>query len=226
MPAQARTTRSKEEKPTRARRSKKMNRQAEVTEAASEVFWQKGYRAASIQDVADRVGVLKGSLYYYIESKEDLLWRIIEDVHTESNEILEESLALDVSPIERIRLFIGRHVEWYLNNVKEVTVFFREWRHLTGDRLRTVKTRRRGYEQVIQQLIKAAQDSGDISPDLDLHYAALYVLAAVNAVPDWYRPTGRDSASQIAEAYADMTVGMLTGTPRPAQQSARNRKAA
>jgi AcrR family transcriptional regulator len=209
-----------------ARRSKKMNRQAEVTEAASEVFWQKGYRAASIQDVADKVGVLKGSLYYYIESKEDLLWRIIEDVHTESSEILQEALALDVTPIERIRLFIGRHVEWYLNNVKEVSVFFREWGHLTGDRLRTVKGRRRGYEQVIQQLIKAAQDAGDISRELDLHYAALYVLAAVNAVPDWYRPTGSDPASRIAETYADMTVGMLTGTPRHAQQPARSRKAA
>ena len=222
MAAQTKTTRRKGEEPAAARRPKKMNRQAEVTKAASEVFWQKGYRAASIQDVADKVGVLKGSLYYYIESKEDLLWRIIEDVHAESNEILEESLALDVSPIERIRLFIGRHVEWYLNNVKEVTVFFREWRHLAGDRLSTVKARRRGYEQVIQQLIKAAQDSGDISPELELRYAALYVLAAVNAVPDWYRPTGRDSAAHIAEAYADMTVGMLTGTPRPA----RRRKAA
>src|SRR2546423_12864337 len=113
---------------TTARSTKKTNRQAEVTEAAIEIFWQKGYRAASIQDVADKVGVLKGSLYYYIESKEDLLWRIIEDVHAQSSEILEESLALDVDPIERIRLFIERHVEWYLNNVKEVTVFFREWR--------------------------------------------------------------------------------------------------
>jgi AcrR family transcriptional regulator len=221
MSTQAKSTRQKNESNGAARRSKKMNRQREVTEAASEVFWQKGYRSASIQDVADKVGVLKGSLYYYIASKEDLLWRIIEDVHNESTEILEQSLAVDVDPIERIRLFIQRHVEWYLNNVKEVTVFFREWRQLTGDRLRTTKARRRGYEQVIQQLMKDAQTAGDISPELDLHYAALYVLAAVNAVPDWYRPSGSDSAQHIAETYADMTVGLLTGTPRPARSRAR-----
>jgi AcrR family transcriptional regulator len=202
-----------EGKRVRARRSKKMNRQAEVTQAASDIFWEKGYRAASIQDVADKVGVLKGSLYYYIESKEDLLWRIIEDVHAESTEILDEALALDASPIERIGIFIERHVEWYLNNVKEVTVFFREWRHLTGERLRTVKARRRGYEQVIRDLIASAQDAGEVSAELDLTYAPLYVLAAVNAVPDWYRPNRGDSASSIAKAYADMTVGLLTGTP-------------
>src|ERR1700733_2856056 len=94
-----------------ARSTKKTNRQAEVTEAAIEIFWQKGYRAASIQDVAEKVGVLKGSLYYYIESKEDLLWRVIEDVHEEWSEILEQAGGLDVGPIERIHGFINLLVE-------------------------------------------------------------------------------------------------------------------
>src|SRR6202012_2543527 len=114
MAAQTKTTRRKAAESTPARRPKKMNRQREVTEAASEIFWRKGYRAASIQDVADKVGVLKGSLYYYIDSEEDLLWRIIEDVHQQSSAILDDALALEVSPIERIRIYIVRHVEWYL----------------------------------------------------------------------------------------------------------------
>jgi TetR/AcrR family transcriptional regulator, cholesterol catabolism regulator len=197
-----------------AQKSKRTNRQAEVTQAAKDIFWQKGYQAASIQDVADKVGVLKGSLYYYIESKEDLLWRIMEDVHLQWHEILDEALALDVGPIDRIHTFICRHVQWYLDNVKEVSVFFHEWRHLTGDRLKTVRARRREYEQVVRDLIVAAQEAGEVSQELDLQYAARYVLAAVNAVPDWYRPTGKDPAARIADAYADMNVGMLTGTPR------------
>jgi AcrR family transcriptional regulator len=60
-------------------------------QAAVEIFWQKGYRVASIQDVADRVGVLKGSLYCYIETKEDLVWRIIEDVREQWSEILRRA---------------------------------------------------------------------------------------------------------------------------------------
>jgi AcrR family transcriptional regulator len=202
---------------------RRTNRQSEVTDAASEIFWRKGYRAASIQDVADKVGVLKGSLYYYIDSKEDLLWRIIENVHEEWSEILERAGALDADPVERIHAFIKLHVEWYLTNVKEVSVFFREWHHLAGERLRTVKGRRKRYEQVIRDLMEAAQEAGDVSPELDLHYAARYVLAAVNAVPDWYRASGADPAAEIAEAYADMTVGLLTGTP--SVKRARLRKA-
>src|SRR3984885_6762930 len=195
-----------------ARSTKKTNRQAEVTEAAIEVFWQKGYRAASIQDVAEKVGVLKGSLYYYIQSKEDLLWRVIEDVHEEWSEILKKAGELDADPIERIHAFIKLHIEWYLTNVKEVSVFFREWNHLSGERLKTVRARRRRYEQVIRDLITEGQATGDISSALDVNYAARYVLAAVNAVPDWYRASSGESAATIAEAYADMTVGMLRGT--------------
>jgi AcrR family transcriptional regulator len=200
--------------PASARTSRKSNRQAEVTQAAIEIFWQKGYRAASIQDVADKVGVLKGSLYYYIESKEDLLWRIIEDVHKEWSEILSKAGELDAGPTERIHSFIKLHVEWYLKNVKEVSVFFREWHHLTGERLKTAKSRRRRYEQVIRELITAAKEAGDVSGELNDQYAARYVLAAVNAVPDWYRPSSGDPPALIAETYADMTVGLLTGTPR------------
>lgn len=197
-----------------SRGSKNAIRQKQLTRAACEVFARKGYTAASIQDVADKVGVLKGSLYYYIESKEDLLWRIIEDVHAQSTLILDESLALDLSPIERIRVYIGRHVEWYLNNVAEVAVFFRDWRHLADERLSVARGRRSGYEKTIRDLIASAQDAGEIAPSVDVKYASMYVLAAVNAVPDWYRPDGKDSASHIAESFAEITIGLLTGTPR------------
>jgi len=203
--------------------SKKVSRQAQVTQAACEIFWEKGYRAASLQDIADRVGVLKGSLYYYIESKEDLLWRIIEDVHVQAIEILDQALALDASPIERIRIHIERHVEWYLSNVKAATVFFREWRNLAGERLSTEKDRRRGYELVIRDLMAAAQEAGEVSSELDLRYATRYVLAAVNAVPDWYRSNRGDSAAQIAENYAEMTVGLLTGTPMRSRRASRRK---
>ena len=200
-----------------ARGGKRTNREADVMQAAIEIFWQKGYRVASIQDVADRVGVLKGSLYYYIETKEDLLWRIIEDVHEQWSEILERASAPDETPLERMHAFIKMHVEWYLKNVREVSVFFREWNQLSGDRLRTVKNRRRRYVQAITGLIEAAQEAGEVSPLLDRQVAARYVLAAVNAVPDWYRPASAGPAAKVAEAYADMTVGLLSGTPKPAE---------
>jgi TetR/AcrR family transcriptional regulator, cholesterol catabolism regulator len=192
--------------------TKRRNRQVDVMEAAIEVFWRKGYSAASVQDVADSVGVLKGSLYYYIDSKEDLLYRIIQDVHDQSRQILDDVVKLDATPIEQLHTYIKRHVEWYLDNVAEATVYFRDWCYLTDDRLDEVAKSRRGYDRVIRNLIVAAQDSGAVDPGVDPKYASFYVLAAVNHVPDWYRPDKGDSAAKIAEAYADLTVGTLVGT--------------
>jgi AcrR family transcriptional regulator len=216
MPAASNGRRSTAAKAPK-RLAKDRNKSEErVFRAASEIFWRKGFTATTMQDIADKLGVLKGSLYYYIDTKEDLLWWIVEDVHAEWSTILEESHALEAEPIERIRVFIVRHITWYLTNLKQVSVFFHDWRDLTGARYRQVRERRRAYEQVIRDLFAQAQAAGDISPDLDLAYAARYVLAAVNAVPNWYRPSGSDSIENIAEAYADMTVGLLTGTPNPA----------
>jgi AcrR family transcriptional regulator len=197
--------------PRRDRAPRRKNREAELTKAAADVFWQKGYRAASIQDVADRVGVLKGSLYHYIDSKEDLLFWIIGGLHEEWEEILRLARELDATPIVRIHAFIRLHVEWYLSNVKEVSVLFNDWQNLSGERLRTMRERRRLYERVITEMIEAAQEAGEVPATLNQRYAAKYLLAAMNAVPDWYSPSYDEPPAGIAQHYANLTVAMLGG---------------
>jgi AcrR family transcriptional regulator len=187
------------------------NREAEVHEAAIRVFCAKGYAAASIQDVANEVGVLKGSLYHYIDSKEDLLTRIFDDAHTQAMRIIDDVSRMEAPPLERLREFFARHVTWYLAHVEHATVFFREWRFLTGERRAIVAARRDGYEEFLRTLIVDCQKSGDVDPGLNVKYALFFVLGAVNAVPEWYRRTGNDSPAEIAAEYADLTIGTLTG---------------
>lgn len=193
------------------------NRRAEVIEAAVHAFYAKGYSGAGIQEVADAVGMHKGSLYYYIESKEDMLFQICQSVHLESREILDEVMAMDERPVERLRIHIERHVRWYLENTEIVGVFFRDWRFLTGERLQHVAERRRGYDLTIRELIAAAQAGGEVDPDLKTKYASFYILSAVNSVPSWYRADGADSARTIAANYAALTVATLTGAVAPTE---------
>lgn len=184
------------------------------------MFWEKGYSAASIQDVADKVGVLKGSLYHYIDSKEALLMRVLDEAHADSSALIAEVAALDAPPLERLRVYFERHVKWYLDNVEHASVFFREWRFLTGENYETVKRRRDGYEKFIRGLIDDAQKAGDVDSAVSSKYLLLYILGAVNAVPDWYRRSGRDTPDRIAAIYADLTIGTLTGARAPAASSA------
>lgn len=192
--------------------SGRRNRSQEVYDAAVEVFYEKGFAAASVQDLADRVGVLKGSVYHYISSKDDLLTQIFDGAHSHAVRIMDEVMALNAPPLERLHEWFERHLRWQLEHVEEATIFFREWRFLTGDRRRVVLRRRDSYESFIRELIEACQDAGDVSRGLNLKYAVFFLLGGVNAVPEWYRRTGPDTPSRIATAYADMAVGLLTGT--------------
>lgn len=187
-------------------------REHEVTRAAIDVFWQKGYPAASVADVAERVGMLKGSLYYYIDSKEDLLDRIFSESNHQAVAIVAEVAALDSSSLERLRAYVQRYVLWYLTNVEQVSLYFSEWRHLTGERRQRALDQRETFERFVRGLIEGAKEDGDVAAELDTRTALFFLLGAMNAVSTWYRRDGELTAEQIAEEYAGLAIGMVVGT--------------
>jgi AcrR family transcriptional regulator len=201
---------------TTTRPTPRRNREAEVLQAAIEVFWEKGYAAASVQDVAERVGVLKGSLYHYIDSKEDLLSRIFDESHRQASAILEEVAAIDAPSIERLHIYVERYLLWYLTNLERVSLYLGEWRYLTGVRLSKVMEQRRTYEGFVRGLILRAQEEGDVPASINAKFASFFILGALNGVPTWYRRNGPDPPETIAKEYAIMALDVLS--PRPARR--------
>jgi AcrR family transcriptional regulator len=192
-------------KPSRGRH----NRRGEVLDAAIAVFHEKGYASASIQDVADRVGVLKGSLYHYISSKEDLLVHVFEDSDRQSEELAAAVTAMPVPAIEKLRAFVYRWSLWHLVNMERATVYFKEWKHLDGPRQAEVKRKRRDYERFLIDLVVAVKSDGDAPAGLDARYACFFILSALNGLPTWYRRRSVAEAEYLAETYAEMAVGMV-----------------
>jgi TetR/AcrR family transcriptional regulator, cholesterol catabolism regulator len=192
---------------------RKPNREARVLDAAIEVFYKNGYAASTIQDVADKVGVLKGSLYYYIDSKEDLLHRIFTESYEQSVVLLAEANALDAPPLDRLRSYFQAYVLWYLKNVERVSLYFNDWKALTGERRAEVIEQRAVYEKFITERIDEAKRDGTVAEEIETKYAVFFLLGAVNGVPTWYRRQGPDSPEHIAESYADMVIATLLGMP-------------
>lgn len=203
------------------------NREGEVVQAAIDIFHRKGYATASIQDVADIVGVLKGSLYHYIDSKEDLLARIYAESDQQSFAIMDEIGALEITALERLRTFARTWSLWYMNNLERAGLYVNEWKHLTGERLEVVMDSRHRYELYVDGLIDAVKREGDAEPDLDSRYAAYFVLSAINTLPSWYKRSGEDPPEHIAEVYADMIVATVChsrGRRRPRKKPTRARR--
>jgi AcrR family transcriptional regulator len=179
----------------------------ELLHISAELFAAQGYRTTTLQDIADQFGVLKGSLYHYIRSKDDLLFEIVHSVATQGLENLRELATLDTEPATRLRSVVRGHVLYLVDHLTETTVLLHEIDQLSPERRRQIPTGE--YMSVLTGLIEDGQRVGVVKPEIDARLATLALLGAVNWVYRWYRPEGGRSPVEIADQYADTLVGGL-----------------
>src|SRR4029077_17243643 len=101
-------------------RRRKQRGKQEVCDAAARVFHEKGYGSSSIQDIADGVGILKGSLYYYIDSKEDLLYEILRRVNEEAFQQFEYAVAAETATMAKLRAFVVALFTFHTENLVRI----------------------------------------------------------------------------------------------------------
>jgi TetR/AcrR family transcriptional regulator, cholesterol catabolism regulator len=180
-------------------------------DAAARVFAERGYADATVQDVADELGILKGSLYHYIRTKEDLLFRLYEEVHAEVDAILERARAADAAtpPLDRLAAYVADVVEYSAGHLALLTAYHHELERLGDERRAIVRAWQRPHVEFVTAVIAEAQRRGDADPSQDPGVLANLVLAATIWMHRWYRPSGPVSAAQIAQhcaAYARLGV--------------------
>jgi TetR/AcrR family transcriptional regulator, cholesterol catabolism regulator len=187
-------------------------RDREVVDVAAQIFYERGFADASVQDVADALGILKGSLYHYIETKEDLLFRILEELHDDIQEILEEVAAVEgLQPLERLALYVRRQVEFNLENLPRVAVYYNDVERLSEERRVEILGRRKLHERFVTDLIREAQKRGAASPDLDAKLLSNFIHGAVIWTYQWARPGGRHSRDKIANTCAEFVLNGVVG---------------
>ncbi len=181
-------------------------RRNELVRQAARLFAEKGYHGTSTSDLADAMGVKKGSLYAHIESKADLLWEVARDgaatFHTALDEIGEELPAT-----EKIRLALRAHLRVVSKQLDVATVFVREWRYLEGERRETFLAERRRYEERFRAFFREGRELGELRTDLDDATATLLALSAANWAYTWLRPS-EDTDALADRFYAFLLDGM------------------
>jgi len=187
-------------------RKPREERWPELIEVATEVFYEKGYEAASLQGIASRLGILKGSLYYYIQSKEDLLFEVIKSVHEEGLANIESLATGDGDALQRLRKVIVGHIDHECGNLKKTAVFLHELQALAPDRQAQILGGEHAYRGVFSNLVSTGQKEGLIPESLDPKLAALWILGSMNWVYRWFRPGGEFTARTIGEQFAEMTI--------------------
>ena len=173
-------------------------RRREVTREAAKLFAQKGYHGTSIGDLAEAMGVQKGSVYAHIESKQDLLYETMRDGAAAFHAALD-AIPDELPATEKIRLALRGHLRVVAEQLDVATVFVREWRYLQGERRR--------YEERIRGLFREGRELGELRTDLDESTAALLALSAANWAYTWLQP-GRPTDELADRFYALLVDGM------------------
>ena len=169
-----------------------------VIEEAARLFRDKGYPAASMSDLAKRVGLKqKSSLYNHIDSKEEALQQICFESANKFIEGIEEIEQISAGPKEKLRALIGLHVRIATNDVTSVTVFNDEWRHLTEHRLSEFLSLRKNYEDRFLRIIEQGIRQG-VFKEVDAFLTLQTILSALRWIY-YYKKTDRQTASSTIE---------------------------
>src|SRR5213078_1703476 len=187
-------------------------RRNELTRQAARLFAEKGYHGTSIGDLAEAMGVQKGSLYAHIDSKADLLWEATRDGATAFHGALDE-VPDELPATEKIRLALRAHLRVVAEQLDVATVFVREWRYLEGGRRDEIVAERRRYEERIRGWFREGRELGELRTDLDDATAALLLLSAANWAYTWLQP-GRET-DELADRFFDLLVNGMRGYATP-----------
>jgi AcrR family transcriptional regulator len=188
-------------------------REEDIFRAAARIFHRKGYAATSLQDIADEVGLLKGSLYYYIDSKEDLLFGISQTIHALASANAAATRAHGGTAAVQLRNLIESHVASFGENLQLIRVFYTDYNALSAERREFVMSERRAYEQYSRDLIEEGQRTAEFCPDLDSRVMNNAILTMVNTVYMWYVDGQDITVQQIADEYAEFVINGLRCPP-------------
>jgi AcrR family transcriptional regulator len=180
-------------------------REEEILSAAGSLFREKGYHGTSVRDIAESVGLLKGSLYHYIRSKEELLARLFEGALEETIRELDEIAAREEPAAVRLRSMVRAYSLSVTANLDSVALYLREWRSLPPPELARVRARRRSMRASVESVIAEGVRRREFAVT-DAKIAALAMLGMVNWTYEWYRPRGRLKPEGVADAIADLAV--------------------
>lgn len=183
------------------------DRKQEILKAATTLFSQKGYVAASMRDLADQLDIKPASLYSHYDSKEAMLWEIALRCARDFHEAALPLAAGPGSPVDRLESMVRAHLAAIIRNMDAASIFFREWKHL-GEPLRAeyatlIARYEAGFVAVIQEGIEAG-----LLRDLRPKFVASVLLSSVNWIHQWYRPEGSMSQKMIGD---QLTLMLLSG---------------
>jgi TetR/AcrR family transcriptional regulator, cholesterol catabolism regulator len=190
----------------------------EIVAAAAKVFRTKGYHAATVRDIAEEVGILKGSLYHHFESKEALLYLVVKEPIAQMYRTLGEIAAADSNATEKLRRAILAHLQAFDRHYPHLFVYLRERESVKRRFREMIGFSPKDYERLWQQILCEGVESGEFRADLDIPVTSYGLLGMLNWSYKWYDPQGRLRVGEVADEFIALALaGLAANDAKPAR---------
>jgi AcrR family transcriptional regulator len=165
---------------------------------AVKVFNEKGYDGTSMEDLSHRLGRSKSTIYHHVAGKEELLRLALDRALDALFAVTDEPAFRTGRAIERLEHLVRRSVMVLSDELPYVTLLLRVRGNTKVER--QALARRRRFDQIVSDLVAAAEADGDVRPDIDPAVTARLLFGTVNSLIEWYRPRGAQPAQELADA--------------------------
>ena len=188
------------------------DRKSELLLAAGALFSRWGYHGTTVRDLARALDVQGGSLYAHIDSKEDLLWEIVDGVG-EQFLAMAAAVPAQVGPRQRMEGLIRGHLRTVADELHFATVFFNEWTCLSDKRRARIAQKRDEYEAVFRRTIEQGVRQRVFRVESP-KFAAIYLLSVLNWTYQWFKPTASLGIDAVADRYIGLSLRALGAEER------------
>ena len=182
----------------------------EILRTAARLFQQRGYDATSMNDVAAALKLSKGGLYHHFQSKDEILYQIMNHAMDITQERVIDPVRRIADPEQALRALIRLHIEVVLSpRDREITVMLHENHPLPPSLRKKINARKKEYVHFLENLITEVQKfrraTGKVSP----RAAAFALLGMINWIYQWYKPEGELQAQNLVPQFTDLVFGGL-----------------
>ena len=174
-----------------------------LLDVAVAVFNERGYDAASMEELATRLGVTKSAIYHHVSSKVELLRLALDRALDALFAVTEESGATSGPAIDRLEHVVRGSVRVLTEQLPFVTLLLRVRGNSPVEE--AALERRREFDRIVTDLVRAAEEEGDVRPDVDPAVTSRLLFGTVNSLTEWYRQDGGFSADELADALVVTT---------------------
>jgi len=181
----------------------------EILRTAARLFQQRGYDATSMNDVAAALKLSKGGLYHHFQSKDEILFEIMNHAMDITQERVLAPVRSIADPEDRLRSLIRRHIEVVLSPAdREITVMLHENHPLPPVLRRRINVRKKEYIHFVEDLIaevqrnaqRTRQAGGAVTP----RAAAFALLGMINWIYQWYKPEGELQTHNLVPQFTNL----------------------